>query len=61
MPNLQALNVHCEDDNWNEEEDLLTSTSTKDELVKWLRQRLPSTCTITRDTYYVHDILLWIR
>ncbi|CAF3605222.1 unnamed protein product [Adineta steineri] len=57
MPNLQALNVHCEEDNWNEEEDL----STEDELVEWLRQRLPSTCTITRDTYYVHDILLWIR
>ncbi|CAF1032880.1 unnamed protein product [Adineta steineri] len=57
MSNLQALNVHCEDDNWNEEEDL----STEDELLEWLRQHLPSTCTITRDTYYVHDILLWIR
>ncbi|CAF1104767.1 unnamed protein product [Rotaria sordida] len=59
MSNLQALNVQCLDDNWTDENDLTSSID--DELVEWLRQQLPSTCTIMRDTFHVHDIRLWIR
>jgi hypothetical protein len=59
MPNLQALNVRCEDDDWTNQNN--TISSTQDELVDWLRDHLPSSCMITRHTYHVHDIRLWIR
>ena len=56
MINLRSLNVRCEGDKHTEQQ----STS-KDELVHWLQQHLPSTCTITRHPRCVVDILLWIR
>ncbi len=59
MPNLQALNVRCEDDRWAKGN--IIDSSVDDELLTWLREQLPSTCTITRDTYLIHDIRLWIR
>ncbi len=51
-PNFQALNARCEDDSWTNE-----ILRMDDELVEWLRQQLPSTCTIARDTYFVDSIL----
>jgi len=57
MINLRALKVRCEDDEWDF--DLLLSEN--DDFVGWLRTCLPSTCTITRDTYSFDDIHLWIR
>jgi hypothetical protein len=56
MNNLQALNIRCQDDKWNNR-----SISIEDELVEWLRQNLPSSWTITRDYYPVCCIRLWIR
>jgi hypothetical protein len=43
MSNLRALNVICRDDTLNP----LRSSSTTDELIKWLQLRLPATYTIT--------------
>ncbi|UJR14301.1 hypothetical protein I4U23_001291 [Adineta vaga] len=60
MKNLQALNVRCEDDRLTRENDLSTS-STQDELIEWLRECLPVSCMITRDTHRISDIRLWIR
>jgi len=59
MPNLQALNVRCEDDRWISGNNIVSSID--DELLTWLREQLPSTCIITRDTHLTHDIRLWIR
>ena len=53
IPNLQALNVRCGDVfRWSDE---------NDELVEWLHQLLPSTCTIMRHAYSAGNIQLWIR
>ena len=59
MPNLRALNVQCKDDNWIEEDDSILSTD--DEYVEYLRQQLPSSYTIMRDSYDFDEIRLWIR
>ncbi len=56
MSNLRALNVRCEDDHWTNQ-----NNTTEDDLVDWLRDCLPSSFLITRDTYHIHDIRLWIR
>jgi hypothetical protein len=57
MKNLQALNVRCQDDKWNNNK----SISIEGELLEWLRQNLSSLWTITRDYYPVSCIRLWIR
>jgi hypothetical protein len=31
-----------------------------DELVQWLKDRLPSTYLVNNDPYYDHDISIWI-
>lgn len=59
MSNLQALTVQCLDDKWPEENNLTSPID--DELLQWLRQQLPSTFTIIRDTFRLHNIRLWIR
>jgi hypothetical protein len=56
MTNLRSLNVRCEGDKHTEQRSI-----SDDELVNWLQDRLPSTCTITRHTRWRFDILLWIR
>ncbi|CAF1099271.1 unnamed protein product [Rotaria sordida] len=58
MPNLQALNVRCAENNWTDENDSVSSGH--DELVEWLREQLPSTSMITRDKYDYDKIRLWI-
>ena len=51
MINLRALNIRCRDrDKMND-----------DGLIKWLQSRLPSTCTIAKDSRSSDDIRLWIR
>ncbi len=42
MPNLRAMSVTSKDDPWTNDDD--------DELVNWLKHRLPSTYTITRSS-----------
>jgi hypothetical protein len=58
MPNLRAMNIQCRDDTWNEDDQL---TQKDDELVHWLQQHLPSTCSIVRDNGYSPTLRLWIR
>ena len=45
LTNLQALNILCQDEEWN-----LRQDPTQDELVIWFRENLPSTCIIGRST-----------
>ncbi len=59
MPYLQAINVSCDNDSWSDEND--TVLPREDKLVDWLRQYLPLTCTIARDTYLVDHIRSSIR
>ncbi len=56
MVNLRALNVQCEDDKWNEQ-----LSTEEDELIDWLREYFPCTCTINRDILFDTDIRKWIR
>ncbi|CAF1086179.1 unnamed protein product [Adineta steineri] len=49
MKYLRALNVRCNDRKDNEE------------LIKWLKPRLPSTCTFANDSTASNEIRLWIR
>jgi hypothetical protein len=58
MMNLRALNVQCKDDRWNDKNN---PSSSEDELLEWLRHHLPSIYTITRDSYIINNIRLWIR
>ncbi len=50
MNHLRTLNVRCCDRQEN-----------NDQLIKWLQSRLPSTCTIAKDSRCSEDIRLWIR
>jgi len=59
MPHLQALSIHCDDDNWSDKDD--TVLPREDKLVDWLQQYLPLTCTIARDTYLLDYIRSSIR
>ncbi|CAF1582188.1 unnamed protein product [Adineta ricciae] len=59
MQRLQALNVRCENDRWTQENSL--SSSARDDLIEWLKECVPRSCVITRDTYRIGDIRLWIR
>jgi hypothetical protein len=53
MINLRTLNVQCKDDKMNE--------TNEDELILWIKDHLPSTCIISRDTVFHLDIRIWIR
>jgi hypothetical protein len=53
---LRSLTCHCKDDEYN----AWNSSSTYDELVEWLRTRLPSTYSISRDEKQTYLIRLWI-
>ncbi|CAF1504007.1 unnamed protein product [Adineta steineri] len=50
MNNLRAMSVRCEEEDDNDD----------DEIIEWLRSRLPLTCTITRDIRFSKQIRLWI-
>jgi hypothetical protein len=68
MINLRALFIDWKDDKnfvylkstKNNDERRTKTTQTLDELVQWLKVRLPSTCLIINDPYYVHNISIWI-
>jgi hypothetical protein len=53
---LRSLTCHCKDDEYNS----WNSSLTYDELVEWLRNRLPSTYSISRDEKQTYLIRLWI-
>jgi hypothetical protein len=50
MTNLRSLNVRCRDKREND-----------DELIKWLKNYLPSTCSFAKYSKFPNDIRLWIR
>ena len=57
MSNLQSLTFQCKDDKWNNRKMLVIN----DELLQWLHEHLPSTCSIMRQTNQTSIIQLWIR
>ncbi|CAF1359043.1 unnamed protein product [Rotaria sp. Silwood1] len=56
LPNLRSLICNCKDDEYN----VWSSSSTNDELIEWLKNRLPSTYMISRDEKRPYLIRLWI-
>jgi hypothetical protein len=56
MPNLRSITFRCEDDAW----DIWNSSSTDDELIIWLRNHLPTRCSISRDPKRMWYIQIWI-
>jgi hypothetical protein len=56
--NLRALTFQCQDDQWG---DSAGSFVIEDELIQWLKNRLPSNCSIVRDEIELSVIRLWIR
>lgn len=50
MPKLRTLNVRCQDRKHNDQE-----------LIKWLQNHLPSSCSVAKDSLSPNDIRLWIR
>jgi len=68
MINLRSLNVHC-DDKKNSKQLLLTNNNdescdrnslSEDELIQWLKVRLPSMYLIVKDLKNFNHILIWI-
>jgi len=58
MPNLRALAFQCQDDQWGDSNESLLI---EDELIQWLKHRLPSNCSVIRDESEISAIRLWIR
>jgi hypothetical protein len=58
MSKLRALTFQCQDDQWGDSNE---SFLIEDELVQWLKNRLPSNCLIVRDEREMSAIRLWIR
>lgn len=59
MVNLRTLGVHSHDDPWKDCRKQISIE--EDELVSWLKVRLPSSCTIFRDPNVDGSLRLWIR
>jgi hypothetical protein len=59
MVNLRTLHVQCYDDQWKYRRQY--ASTEEDELVDWLKVRLPSSCTIVRDANLNCSLRLWIR
>ena len=57
MPNLQSLTFQCKDDKWNNK----VSSIINDELLQWLNEHLPFTCSIFRHKDQTSIIQIWIR
>lgn len=56
MPKLRALICQCQDDQWGESTD---SLSTDDELLQWLTNHLPRNALINRDDQETSAIRIW--
>lgn len=56
MIHLRALNIQCKDDPW-----IWQPPSGNDELLDWLKEHLPPTASISRDTAFPRDIRIWLR
>ncbi|CAF1271458.1 unnamed protein product [Rotaria sordida] len=70
MINLLSLYVQCEDEKYyhrlilanndNNDKYVVKKIGDEDELVRWLKDRLPSMCSISRDVHFDNDILICI-
>jgi hypothetical protein len=58
MSNLRALTIQCQDDQWGDSNESLLN---EDELIQWLKFRIPSNSLIIRDEREMSVIRLWIR
>jgi hypothetical protein len=57
MHHLRVLIVRSHDDGW----EYHSSLSSDDPLVHWLKETLPISCSIQRDSRFVHHIRIWIQ
>ena len=57
MPNLRSLIFQCRDDVYTRQ----SSSTHADELLQWLTERLPSTCSISREEDQTSIAQIWIR
>jgi hypothetical protein len=68
MINLGFLHIESKDDEFGKRLLLIEDNnelyeimkSNKDELVEWLKERLPSTYAISRDPFFINHIRIWI-
>ncbi|CAF1009975.1 unnamed protein product [Rotaria sp. Silwood1] len=65
MLKLRALNVRCKDEKYIEQSTLEDNDveyfdNNKDNYIQWLKDHLPSTCTVVRDPKLTCNILIWI-
>jgi hypothetical protein len=57
MKNLRAIRVRCGENKWGQ-----SLLDRKDDFVKWLQYRLPSTCSISRaNSTFNNYVFIWIR
>jgi hypothetical protein len=59
MPNLRSLSFKCREDTW--ENTCYVSPPVGDEITEWLRDRLPPTCSVSRNPQEPTYIRLWIE
>ena len=68
MINLRALNIYWNDDKVfqhsqqtnNNDENHNKKRQVLDELVQWLKDRLPPTCMIVNDSDKINNVRIWI-
>ena len=57
LPNLRALTIQCQDDGYARK----SSSTGRAELVQWLTERLPASCSISREKDHTSILHIWIR
>jgi hypothetical protein len=58
ISNLRALTFQCQNDQWGDSSESLLN---EDELIQWLKNCLPSNCSVIRDEIDISIIRLWIQ
>jgi len=63
MIHLQALHVNCENENSSEDNNEASdgNIAKKEEVIQWLKDRLPSTCFIIKYSDSITCIRIWIK
>jgi hypothetical protein len=63
MINLQALHVNCDHESSSEDNNEASDSNTakKEEVIQWLKDRLPSTCFISKYSDSITCIRIWIK
>jgi hypothetical protein len=55
LPHLRSLILQSRDDNWN------YASSTNDHSIQWLQHNLPPTCSVQRDSRFIHHLRIWVH